>query len=49
MNLAKGLILTAASAAISWAQLPQSRVLTLDAAQRVAQEVLNKCPRTATR
>ena len=43
MSLTKGLILIAASAAISLAQLPHSRVLTLDAAQSIAQEVLNKC------
>ena len=43
MNLTKILILLAASAAAALAQLPQSRVLTLDAAQSIAQEVLNKC------
>ena len=35
--------LTILTATLSFAQLPQSRVLTLDAAQSIAQEVLMKC------
>jgi uncharacterized protein GlcG (DUF336 family) len=46
MTLTKYAIVAAASAVLSssaFAQLPQSRVLTLDVAQAIAQETLAKC------
>ena len=46
MNFTKFGILTAATAAISgsvFAQLPASRVLTVDVAQTIAQEAMAKC------
>ena len=46
MKLTRIALLTAAVAAFSTtasAQLPQSRVLTLDAAQTIAMEALSKC------
>jgi uncharacterized protein GlcG (DUF336 family) len=46
MTLRKMTILAAATAALStgaFAQLPQSRILTLEAAQSIAQEAMAKC------
>src|SRR5437879_5057035 len=46
MNITRFVLLTAAAAALSTtasAQLPQSRVLTLDAAQTIAMEAMAKC------
>lgn len=46
MRISRYVILTAATVAISssaLAQLPQSRVLTLDVAQTIAQEAMAKC------
>lgn len=43
MTFTKFALIAAAAAGSAFAQLPQSRVLTLDAAQMIAQETLSNC------
>ena len=43
MNIQRFALLTCAAAACAYAQLPQSRVLTMDVAHTIAQEAMAKC------